>query len=68
VSDVSREFPRVSVLKFSVSGRQDDTLCYKIGCRLPRRLGTPACMRNLAAASSPPRLRGVQNGISEITR
>jgi hypothetical protein len=46
VSNVSREFPRMSVLKFSMSGRQDDTLRYKIGCRLPRRLGTPACMGN----------------------
>ena len=45
--NVSREFPRVSVLKFSMSGRQDDTLRYKIGCRLPRRLGTTlACMGN----------------------
>src|SRR5262245_18868195 len=46
VSDVSREFPRVSVLKFSMSGRQIDTLRYKIGCRLPRRLATVGCMRN----------------------
>ena len=30
-------------------------------CRLPRRLGTLACMRNLAAASSPPALaRGAE--------
>jgi hypothetical protein len=29
VFNVSREFPRVSVLKFSMSGRQDDTLRYK---------------------------------------
>jgi hypothetical protein len=46
VSNVSREFPRLSVLKFSMSGRQDDTLRYKIGCRLPRRLRTLACLRN----------------------
>jgi len=46
VFNVSREFPRVSVLKFSMSGRQDDTLRYKIGCRLPRRLGAVACMGN----------------------
>src|ERR1700759_3272458 len=38
VSDVSREFPLVSVLKFSMSVRQVDTLRYKIGCRLPRLL------------------------------
>jgi len=29
VLDVSREFPRATVLKFSVSSRQNDTLCYK---------------------------------------
>jgi two-component system OmpR family response regulator len=46
VSDVSREFPRVPVLKFSMSGRQDDTLRYKIGCHLPRQLSTLACMGN----------------------
>ena len=46
VFNVSREFPRVSVLKFSMSGRQDDTLRYKIGCRLPRRLGALVCMGN----------------------
>jgi hypothetical protein len=46
VSDVSREFPLVSVLKFFMSGQQVDTLRYKIGCRLPRRLGTVACMEN----------------------
>jgi two-component system OmpR family response regulator len=46
VADVSREFLVVSVLKFSMSGRQADTLRYKIGCRLPRRLGTLACMGN----------------------
>jgi hypothetical protein len=31
VPDVSREFPRATVLKFSMSGLQNDTLCYKIG-------------------------------------
>lgn len=36
VSDVSREFPHGSVLKFSMSVRRDDTLRYKIGCRLLR--------------------------------
>jgi len=36
----------VPVLKFSMSGRHDDTLRYKIGCHLPRRLGTLACMGN----------------------
>ena len=46
MSDVSREFPRMSVLKFSVSGRQNDTLCYKIGVSLASRLGTLACMEN----------------------
>jgi len=46
VSDVSREFPLVSVLKFFMSARQVDTLRYKIECRLPRRLGTVACMGN----------------------
>jgi len=46
VSDVSREFPRMPVLKFSMSGRQDDTLRYKMGCRLPRRLATLTCMEN----------------------
>jgi hypothetical protein len=37
VSDVSREFPFVSVLKFSMSARRVDTLRYTIECRLPRR-------------------------------
>jgi hypothetical protein len=67
VSDVSREFPRVTVLKFSMSDRQDDTLCYKVdvaclaGWVLWRVCGIwPRHPR-------PPRLRGVQNGISEIT-
>src|SRR5882757_7634992 len=46
VSDVSGEFPRLTVLQFSMSERRDDTLCYKMGCRLPRRLGTLACMGN----------------------
>jgi hypothetical protein len=36
VSNVSREFPRVSVLKFSMSVRQGDTLRYKIECRVLR--------------------------------
>jgi two-component system OmpR family response regulator len=40
VSDVSLEFPFVSVLKFFMSDRRDDTLCYKTGYRWPRRLGT----------------------------
>jgi two-component system, OmpR family, response regulator len=35
-----------AVLKFSMSARQIDTLRYKIVCRLPRRLGTVACMGN----------------------
>ena len=30
--DVSREFPRVTVLKFSMSGGGKYTVCYKIGC------------------------------------
>jgi two-component system, OmpR family, response regulator len=46
VSDVSREFPFVSVLKSSMSARQDDTLCYKMGVSLASRLGTLACMEN----------------------
>src|SRR6201995_417406 len=46
VSDVSREFPLVSVLKFSMSARHVDTLRYKMGCRMARRLGTVAGMRN----------------------
>lgn len=29
-----------------MSGRQDDTLRYKMGCHLPRRLDTLACMSN----------------------
>jgi hypothetical protein len=32
VYDVSRKFPRVGFLKFSLSGPQDDTVCYKIRC------------------------------------
>ena len=46
MSDVSREFPCMPVLKFSMSGRPDDTLRYKIGCHLPPRLGTLTCMGN----------------------
>ena len=46
MSDVSRGFPGVPVLKFSMSGRQDDTLRYKTGCHLPRRLSTLARMGN----------------------
>jgi hypothetical protein len=42
VFDVSREFPGVTVVKFTMSDRLDDTLCYKIGCRLLRRLDTVA--------------------------
>ena len=32
VSNVSREIPRVTSLKFSMSDRQNDKLCYKKGC------------------------------------
>ena len=47
VYDVSHEFPRVSVLKFSMSGRRNDTVCYKKRmCRFPLGLGTLACMGN----------------------
>src|SRR5947208_15707697 len=46
VSDVSSEFPRPTVLKFFMSDRQEDTLCYKTGYRLARRLGTLPCMAN----------------------
>jgi hypothetical protein len=42
MSDVSRGFPRGPFLKFSMSGRQGDTLRYKMGCHLPRRLVTLA--------------------------
>jgi hypothetical protein len=45
VDDVSREFPRVAVLKFSMSDRRNDTVCYKKRiCRSPPGLGTLACM------------------------